>query len=219
MNKYLLIICAACLVALYLLKSKCNSERKSRSEIEANLLAANDTIKYKTDREGALHAVISAKEGTLKDLRVTDGKLIDSVLNRLKITANQLEEAQKAIVRLNASFHDYVDVTRRGDTVGTVDHVTPFDSYHSVEVDSAGVHIQYVSDTQLTPIHLTEYTKRAGIFKPTIHMIDGYSDNPNVRITGLNSVLVAKERPKANSYIKGAGVGIIIGLLLHLLIH
>lgn len=190
----------------------CQSEKSNRESVEQNITALNDTIKYHKDKEGIMHAAILAQEGTINDLAATTQAALDSTSKRLQIAKGDIEGYQKTVAQIKnnvvvktVTVHDTVNFTYQDENTnetGTIIHDT--------------LHEQL---TMTVPITLTEYSKRKNLFAPTLHYIDGSSSNENAKITGLESVLVVKEKPKAMRTIEAVGIGFLVGLIIHSVIH
>ena len=204
--------CLVLLVFCILSVRTCQSERVSRDSIEQNIAALSDTIRYHKDREGALHATILAQQGSLNDLEATTEHCLDSASKRLQIAKRDIDGYQKIIAQVRGNLevktvtvHDTIQFAYKDSGItetGKIVHDTLHEAY-----------------TVTVPITLTEYSKRKNLFAPTLHYVDGYSQNPNARITGLQSVMVVKEKPKTWSVIEALGIGLAFGLVVHGFIH
>lgn len=219
MNKYLIALCVIFATYGVIITSKWNSEHQSKSAIEDNIKATRDSLKDFVTKDGIHGAVIRAQEGTIQELKATAGAEIKDREDKLGLKDKQIEGLQNVVVKLHVSFDDYVNTTRHHDTVATVDHKSEYNVFHQVITeDSAGKQTSHVDDTTIVPLHITEYTQKKNIFSDKVHTVSAYSDNCEAKITGLESVLVIKEKPRIWGNAKALGIGIAAGFVIHLFI-
>lgn len=201
-------LCMLLLSACILSIRTCQSEKGSRESVEHNIAALSDTIRYHKDREGVLHAAILAQQGTIKDLQATTEHCLDSTSKRLQIAKREIEGYQQAITAVKGNVltktvmvHDTVKFAYKDSSItetGSIVHDTLHENY-----------------TVTVPVTLTEYSHRKNLFAPELHYVDGYSQNPNARITGLKSVLVVKGKPRVWRIAEAVGIGFACGLVVH----
>jgi hypothetical protein len=182
-----------------------------------------DSLHQIRTKAGILVAVTKAQEGAISELKATNGAIIADRETKLNLKDKQLEGAQNVIAKMRIQFKDLVNMTRRHDTVETVDHVDSNNAFHAVVTeDTAGRRTIHVVDTPTVDLHLTEYISKWNILKPfadPVHYVSAYSDNCEARITGLESVLVVKEKRKPVKTLVTIGIGFAAGLLIHNLIR
>jgi hypothetical protein len=221
LTKYLAIACLLSLAGLFVSISTCNKEMTSRQVEENNVAASRDTIRMKTDKEGNLHATIEAQAGTIKEMQGQAVLDLDSASKLLQVKQNKIEGLQKVNARLVQNYSALVDNTKHGDTVSTVTHESPFNEFTEVRtIDSAtGQETAHIADTSIVPITLVETVKGDGFFRPQLHFVDGSSANKAVKITGLSSVLIVKEKPKVIRAVEVFGIGLLTGIVIHTFVH
>lgn len=223
MKQLTIFIAIVCLLAYAMVSTiTCNGLKASRSRVEDNASSLRDSLHQFVTKAGILTAYTKAQEGTITELKATNGAIVEDREIKLNLKDRQIEGAQNVIAKMSIEFKDLVNMTRRGDTVETVDHVDSNNAFHAVVTeDTAGARTIHVTDTPTVDLHLTEYQSKWNILKPLAdptHYIGAYSNNCEVRITGLESVLVIKEKQKAVRTIVTIGLGVAAGLFMHTLL-
>lgn len=140
------------------------------------------------DRWKTEHAEKVAIQGTLKSLEITDAAQLDVATQRVQIQRRQIEGLQKVVVDLKGKFTS--EIIR--DSTGT--HIKYKDSTISAIATVVGdsVDVEY---SVTAPIFLTQYWKRKWLLSKKTHYVDGYSTNPNVHITNLQSIRINSVEP------------------------
>lgn len=231
MHKYYLSALAICLAWAIISTNTCSFQRKSNAVIESNAKSLKDTLKQIRTKAGILVAVTKSQEGTIAELKVTNAAIINDRKVKTDLKDKQIEGAQDVNAQLQSKYVAAVDTTVRPNTHGddTVETASACDSNSSLDIviteDSlTGKRTLHAIDTTNIDLHLTEFTtqwnirkpfKKPGPFASPEHNVSAYSNNKKAKITGLESVLVVKEKPRVMRTIEAAGLGVLAGLVIH----
>lgn len=150
-----------------------------------------DSTEYWKDLWGQEHAQKKLSEGNYSSLRAAYRNLLDSVKTRVGANSGDLEGVTTAGTVTTGKIRPVVDTVYLPDST----RILKF-SYNDRWLDLAGiVGKDPIIDYRFTDtIVFTTYRKKTGFLKKHTY-IDGYSLNPNVRITGITGIRVNDQRP------------------------
>jgi hypothetical protein len=208
LNSTLIIACILLACMEVITFRTCQAEHENKVISEANWQAIHDTVKYWRDKSGIENAVIESQEGEIKDLKGEMVNILDSTSKRLQIARKSIEGYQKVIAHLNDSKQLPIQYMNPDTSI--------FISNNKYSSDTGIIihdTIVILKEHDIVPITLTEYKRGNN------HYINANSDNPKVRLTGLNSALIIKEKPKTVQVMTGVVAGIVAGLFLHTIIR
>lgn len=181
---FLLVVVTALSLKSCFRKQKENAILKDVVEIK------QDSTSFWKDRYDTEHAGKQVAEANLSSLRVAYGALIDTIQARTGSKGSDLQAVTAA------STSGTGKVTPKIDTVYLADSSREYKfRYNDRWLDLDGIIgkeslINYrFSDS----IVLTTYRKKTGFLRKATYL-DGYSLNPNVRITGLTGVRVSNNK-------------------------
>lgn len=184
-----------CAILLLLLAGAVKSCISPAAVISPIQIVKSDSVQYWKDVAGREHARAQVSEGNYATLRAYNDKLIDSVIATLKIQGKQLEGITAIGTQTRAVIVPKVD------TVLVHDQPALHFSYNDRWIDIDGVlpagapQITYITRDSLI---FTHYRKRTGFLGlgRTVTYLDGYSINPNSKVTGVTDLRFVTDKPK-----------------------
>ena len=162
----------------------------------------NDTAVHYRDMYNREHAEKLLIQGNAAQIELFYKQREDSLAKVLKIARRQIQGMYGARTVVSGSFTTAVDEipTFKVDEAGNGGSpvVTDITSIRHFEYqDSFLMEEGWVSDSSamvnyrvLVPVTITSYWKRSWWLGRKKYYVDGYSDNPNVRISGLEGVQI-----------------------------
>lgn len=170
----------------------CFRKEKEKAILRDVVEIQQDSTSYWKDQFNTEHASKQLADADLSSLRAAYGSLLDTIKAR---TGSKGEDLQAVTA---ASTSGTGKVTPKIDTVYLPDSSMAYKfRYNDRWLDLDGIIgkepvINYrFSDS----IVLTTYRKKVGFLRKATY-VDGYSLNPNVRITGLTGIRVSSAKPK-----------------------
>ena len=186
MNKYLFIACCALLTISIISLRTCQAEKNALQVSSFNAKHANDSVKYWIDKSGIEHAQALEMEGKYDELANSYAGDMDAAAGRLQIKDRQIDGLQNAIANVKGGF----SVKVIHDTTAETFYYRDSSMQETATITDDTAHVSY---DVTVPVHLTQYWHRTWLFGKKTHYVDGYSENPDVHITNLQSVRILKE--------------------------
>lgn len=191
--KYLAIvlIAAAAICAFFGMRG-CKENAALLKEHESILKMQSDTIRYYRDHAGREHAMRMTAEASLSTLKAHYGRAIDSITRAIGVKPKQVDRITTVGTQAEGKVTVRVDTVIVGDS-STQYHLQYADRWLYLDgVFDGDLHLNYLFEDSIV---LSEYWRRKWLLGRKQYYIDGYSLNPNVHITGLSSVRVARNIP------------------------
>lgn len=183
----ILIVFLLIVVATLSLRSCFRKERENIVLKEA-VQIKEDSTSFWIDSLGRTHAQKRNIEADLASLRTLYHVQIDSLTAALEIKDKELQGVIMTSSSATAKVIPKVDTIRVDSSIGYKFRYN--DKWLTLEgIISKDPYISYAFRDSLV---LTTYTKRTGIFRKEVY-VDGYSLNPNVRITNITGIRVATQ--------------------------
>ena len=178
------------LIAALSLKT-CFRKQKENAILKDIVEIRQDSTQFWKDKFNTEHAEKRIIEGNLATLQVVYHDLIDSVQNRLNIkNSNDLQSTLTAGTAASGVIHPTVDTVLNSDSTKEFRF-----RFNDRWLDLSGIigDRPVISYRFSDSVVFTTYSKRVSMFKKETY-IDGYSLNPNVKISGIVGIRISNDR-------------------------
>jgi len=173
------------------------TEHQTEKGLNAIISNQKDSVSYYRDQFHTEHARADQLDINYRAANDAYSKLLDSLSKRDKVKKKNIQSVVDVVPIDQGQFTVPVRVDTIHDTIaGKIESIAVrdfnyMDSFltESGYVDSLDAHISY---SVKVPIRLTRIIKRHWFLGKRHYYIDGYSDNPNIRIEGLKDIEINK---------------------------
>ncbi|WP_343302838.1 DUF6549 family protein [Chitinophaga niabensis] len=203
MNTIYRFIIVALLVVIGILATRsCHRKEKVITSIETIQDIRDDSVRFWQDLAGREHAEKQVAEGSISALKIYYKSEIDSLKRIFRMKENALQSFVSAQTETKGSVVLKVD-TVYGDTSKT----------YQFHYDDRWISLQgeiakepFIRYSVRDSITFVTYSKKKGLFTKETY-VDGFSQNPNTRITGLTGIRVNNAKSKRFGVGPYAGYG------------
>lgn len=170
----------------------CFHQKKENAILKDVVEIKQDSTSYWKDRFNTEHGEKLSADASLSTLRSVYNQLLDSVSNRLDVKDNSIQSVTAA------STSGSGKIVPKLDTIHSPDSTLQYRFRYKdrwLDLDGIVGKDPSISYQFRDSIVFTTYKKKVGLLKRQTY-IDGYSLNPNVRVTGITGIRVSniKER-------------------------
>jgi hypothetical protein len=168
----------------------CFQKEKENANLKTVVEIKQDSTKHWKDLYNTEHAEKQLADANYSSLRVVYGELLDSVSNRLNSKPNDVQAVTTAGTIATGSIRPTIDTVLLSDSTAGY-RFNYKDKWLSLDgIISKEPVINYMFSDSVV---FTSYRRKTGFLRKDTY-IDGYSLNPNVRITGITGIRVSNPR-------------------------
>lgn len=183
-----LVLLSLCLILL--LDHCLKGNQISRLTQEKNFLS--DTMKTYKDKEGLNHSSIRVSTLSQSDLNQLQPGLLKEISRKTTVKPSGIKSYINAASETTQELRTYTIIH---DTVYAGNDFAPSFKYHDKWIDIEGELLEDTVNLKYTirdSLWFVTYWKHSGLFNKNL-LIDGYSSDPNTKLTGIKAISLDKE--------------------------
>lgn len=190
--KNTIIIILLAVIAFFAMRACVHAKKEIRTGEKIEKIK-QDSTSYYYDLFKTEHAIREVAEANLATVQVKYKGLLDSIAEREKVKPKDVQAVTAAGTVAKATIIPEVQPLMAGDSLRgySIEYGDRWTSIAGRVGDSSSLTYQ-VRDS----IIFTTYSRRKGIFGKKETILDGYSLNPAVHLTGITGVRITPEKPK-----------------------
>jgi len=185
----ILIVFLLIVVTALSLKS-CFHQQKENAVLKDVVAIKEDSTSYWKDKFNTEHAEKLSADASLSTIQAIYGQLLDSITSRLDAKASDVQAVTAANTVASGTIIPKVDTVSYPDS--TKDYRFRYND-RWLDLDGVIGKQSQINYRLTDSIIFTSYRKKTGFLRKQTY-IDGYSLNPNARVTGITGIRVSNTR-------------------------